>query len=293
VGGWLPALYLIILAAAWLSPRRSRGRQVTPPGPEPRVAVVLPTYNERQNIEEALRRTLATGDAVRVIVVDDSSPDGTGEIVERLAAESGGRVKLVTRTAKAGLAGAYREGFRRALAEGADVVVEMDADLSHRPEELPRLLEAARSHHLVIGSRYVRGGGIRNWGLLRRILSRGGNLYARSLLGFPVRDATSGYRAFRREALEELMGDWTRSEGYAFQIDLAYRAWRRGFSVAEVPITFEDRHAGASKLSRRIVFEALWQVLLWGLRDRLLRRRPERKTPMASGSQDPGAAPPA
>jgi glycosyltransferase involved in cell wall biosynthesis len=179
------------------------------------------------------------------------------------------------RPGKAGLASAYRDGFGRALAEGADVVVEMDADLSHRPEELPRLLEAARDHHLVIGSRYVAGGGIRNWGLLRRVLSRGGNLYARALLGLPVRDATSGYRAFRREALEELMGDWTRSEGYAFQIDLAYRAWRRGLSVAEVPITFEDRHAGASKLSRRIVFEALWQVLTWAVRDRLLRRKPQ------------------
>ena len=293
VGGWLPALFLAIVAAAWLGPRRSRERTVTPLGPEPRIAVVLPTYNEGQNIEEALRRTLAASDAVRAIVVDDSSPDGTGEIVERVAAGSGGRVKLVRRLAKAGLASAYREGFHRALADGADVVVEMDADLSHRPEELPRLLEAARFHHLVIGSRYVPGGGIRNWGLLRRILSRGGNLYARVLLGFPVRDATSGYRAFRREALEELMGDWTRSEGYAFQIDLAYRAWRRGFSVAEVPITFEDRHAGASKLSRRIVVEALWQVLLWGVRDRVLRRTPEPKTAIASGSEDPGATPPA
>jgi len=274
VGGWLPAVFLAVVAVAWIGPRRARERAVTPLGPEPRVAVVLPTYNERQNIEEALRRTLATKGAAHAIVVDDSSPDGTGEIVRRMAAESGGRMTLVERPAKAGLASAYREGFLRALADGADVVVEMDADLSHRPEELPRLLEAAREHHLVIGSRYVPGGGIRNWSLLRRFLSRGGNLYARALLGFPVRDATSGYRAFRRETLEELMGDWTRSEGYAFQIDLAYRAWRRGFSVAEVPITFEERHAGASKLSRRIVFEALWQVLLWGVRDRVFRQDP-------------------
>jgi glycosyltransferase involved in cell wall biosynthesis len=240
--------------------------------------VVLPTFNERDTIEEAIGRTLAIasspespGGAIRVVVVDDSSPDGTGELVRRLA-RADGRVNLVERPGKAGLASAYREGFERALADGADLVVEMDADLSHRPEELPRLLDGARRHHLVIGSRYVRGGGIRNWGLLRRILSQGGNVYARMLLGFPVRDATSGYRVFRREALEELMRDRVRTEGYAFQVELAYRAWRRGFSVGEVPITFEDRRAGASKLSRRIVFEALWQVLVWALRDRVLRR---------------------
>jgi apolipoprotein N-acyltransferase len=280
-GGWLPALFLVIVAAGFLGPRRPTKRQLEELPRDPRVVVVLPTFNERDTVEEAIARTLAVADVppthsgggavIRVLVVDDSSPDGTGEIVRRLT-ETDDRVKLIERPGKAGLASAYREGFERALAEGADLVVEMDADLSHRPEELPRLLEGARAHHLVIGSRYVRGGGIRNWGLLRRVLSWGGNLYARALLGFPVRDATSGYRVFRAETLRELTADWAVSEGYAFQIEMAYRAWRRGFSVGEVPITFEDRRAGASKLSRRIVFEALGKVLLWGLRDRVLRR---------------------
>jgi apolipoprotein N-acyltransferase len=282
VGGWLPAVFLLIVAAAYVESRRARERPVASLSPGSRVVVVVPTYDERDTIEEAIGRTVSiAGDPggpsrgfadIRIVVVDDSSPDGTGEIVRRLA-RADGRVSLVERPGKGGLASAYREGFERALAGGADLVVEMDADLSHRPEELPRLLESARNHHLVIGSRYVRGGGIRNWGLLRRALSWGGNLYARMLLGFPVRDATSGYRVFRREALEELMRDWARTEGYAFQVELAYRAWRRGFSVGEVPITFEDRRAGASKLSRRIVFEALWHVFAWAVRDRVLRRR--------------------
>ncbi len=286
VGGWLPALFLAIVAAGFLGPRRAKKRPLPSLGSDPRVVVVLPTYNERDTIEEAIGRTLAVADGpaaggqrpadIRVVVVDDSSPDGTGEIVRGLAGADD-RVNLVERPGKAGLASAYREGFERALADGADLMVEMDADLSHRPEDLARLLEGARTHHLVIGSRYVPGGGIRNWSLLRRILSRGGNLYARLLLGFPVRDATSGYRVFRREALQELMRDRARAEGYAFQIELAYRAWRRGLSVGEVPITYEDRRAGASKLSRRIVFEALWHVFVWGVRDRVLRRPLDRR----------------
>jgi apolipoprotein N-acyltransferase len=271
VGGWLPAVFLLIVAATYLGPRRASDRPVEGLAADPRVVVVLPTFNERDTVEEAIGRTLASATGVEVIVVDDSSPDGTGDVVRRLA-EADARVSLVERPGKAGLASAYREGFERALAGDADLVVEMDADLSHRPEELSRLLEGARHHHLVIGSRYVRGGGIRNWGLLRRILSWGGNTYARVLLGFPIHDATSGYRVFRRETLEDLIRDPARTEGYAFQVELAYRAWRRGFSVAEVPITFEDRRAGASKLSRRIVFEALWQVLVWAVRDRVLRR---------------------
>jgi apolipoprotein N-acyltransferase len=273
IGGWLPALFLLIVAAAYLGPRRAGERRVSPLPGGPRVVVVLPTYDERHTVEEVVRRILAAAPGVEVVVVDDASPDGTGEIVRVLAGEDS-RVSLMERPGKRGLASAYREGFGRALEAGADLVVEMDADLSHLPEELPRLLEASLDHHLVIGSRYVPGGAIHNWGLLRRILSRGGNLYARVLLGFPVRDATSGYRVFRRETLEELMRDWARTEGYAFQIDLAYRAWRRGLSVGEAPITFEERRAGASKLSRRIVFEALLQVLVWGVRDRVFRRSP-------------------
>jgi glycosyltransferase involved in cell wall biosynthesis len=183
-------------------------------------------------------------------------------------------VTLIERPEKGGLAGAYLDGFGVALAEGYDLIVEMDADLSHRPEDLPRLLEAARNHHLAIGSRYMAGGRVRNWGLLRRVLSRGGNLYVRILLGLPVADATSGFRVYRREALRELVAHRLRSEGYAFQVELAYRAWRRGLAVAEVPITFEERRHGHSKISRAIVAEALLQVAAWSVRDRLLRRRP-------------------
>jgi hypothetical protein len=160
----------------------------------------------------------------------------------------------------------------------------MDADLSHRPEELPRLLEGARTHHVTIGSRYVPGGRVQNWSLVRRALSRGGNLYVRLLLGLPVRDATSGYRVYRRDALRELINRQLRSEGYGFQIELAYRAWRRGMSVGEVPITFEERRHGHSKISRAIVLEALWQVMTWALRDRVLRQRP----PSAHGRPEAG-----
>lgn len=271
IGGWVPLLFLAAALAAFAAPSRRRARPTGPLLGEPRVAVVLPTYDERDTIEEVLGRTLTAVPGARVIVVDDSSPDGTGDLVAAVA-ERDPRVSLVTRPGKRGLASAYREGFQRALAGDADLVVEMDSDLSHRPEELPRLLEAARAHHVVIGSRYVAGGAVRNWGLVRRALSRGGNLYARALLGFPVADSTSGFRVYRRGALEELLRDPIRSDGYAFQVELAYRAWRRGLSVAEAPITFEDRRHGRSKLSRRIVAEALWQVLAWGVRDRLVHR---------------------
>ena len=237
-----------------------------------KATVCLPTYNERDNIEEVLRRLLAVGERIDVIVVDDSSPDGTGEIVREHAAARDGRVTLVERPGKQGLASAYRDGFRRALDAGYDLVVEMDSDLSHRPEDLPRLLEGARHHDLVVGSRYIKGGEIQNWSLSRRILSRGGNLYARVILGHRVKDSTSGYRVFRPDVLVELLDQGIVSEGYGFQIELAYRAWQTGFSVGEVPITFEERRAGTSKLSRGIVVEALWRVLLWGIRDRFLRR---------------------
>jgi glycosyltransferase involved in cell wall biosynthesis len=234
--------------------------------------VVLPTYNERDTIEEVIGRVLAADDRVEVTVVDDSSLDGTGDVVRKLA-EREPRVTLDERPEKGGLASAYLDGFVRAIEHGYDLIVEMDADLSHRPEDLPRLLEEARRHHLVIGSRYVPGGEVRNWSLFRRILSRGGNLYSRILLGMPVADATSGFRVYRWEALRELITHQLRSEGYAFQVELAYRAWRRGMSIGEVPITFEERRHGHSKLSRTIVIEALWHVLLWAVRDRVLRRR--------------------
>ena len=273
VGGWLPLAFLALLGAGYLTPRRAPERPVLPLPEDHRVAVILPTYNERETVEEVVERVLTVSDRVDVTVVDDSSPDGTGDLVRKMA-DREPRVTLLERPEKGGLAGAYLDGFAAALAEGYDVVVEMDADLSHRPEDLPGLLAAARGHHLVLGSRYVPGGRVRNWSLFRRVLSRGGNLYVRMLLGLPLADATSGFRAYRREALRELVARRLRSEGYAFQVELAYRGWRRGLVVAEVPITFEERRHGQSKISRAIVAEALWQVLLWAVRDRVLRRRP-------------------
>ena len=231
----------------------------------------LPTYEEAGTIAEAVRGVLAAGEGVEVLVVDDSSPDGTAEVVRGLMGE--GPVQLMERERKSGLASAYLDGFRRALEDGVDLVVEMDADLSHRPQDLRALLAGARSHHLAIGSRYVPGGSIPDWPLARRLLSRGGNLYARLLLGLPVADATSGFRVYRSDALRELLEEPVTSGGYAFQVELAYRAWRRGFSVGEVPITFADRTQGRSKLSRGIVVEALWKVAVWAVRDRVLRRR--------------------
>lgn len=273
LGGWLPLGFLLLLGLGYLGPRRAAARAVLPLPDDHRVAVVLPTYNERETVEDVVERVLAASDRVDVTVVDDSSPDGTGDLVRKMA-DRQPRVVLIERPEKGGLAGAYLDGFGAALAEGYDLIVEMDADLSHRPEDLLRLLEAARNHHLAIGSRYVPGGRVRNWGLVRRVLSRGGNLYVRILLGLPVADATSGFRVYRREALRELVTHRLRSEGYAFQVELAYRAWRRGLVVAEVPITFEERRHGHSKISRAIVVEALWQVAVWAVRDRLLRRRP-------------------
>ncbi|MGH2674068.1 MAG: apolipoprotein N-acyltransferase [Actinomycetota bacterium] len=273
VGGWLPLAFLVLIGLVYLAPRRSRPREPGPLPDDPRVAVILPTYNERETVEDVVERVLAAPGLVDVKVVDDSSPDGTGDLVRKMA-DREPRITLIERPEKGGLASAYIDGFARALDEGYDVVVEMDADLSHRPDDLPGLLEAARGHHLAIGSRYVPGGEVRNWSPLRRVLSRGGNLYVRLLLGIPVADATSGFRAYRWEALRELVTHQLRSEGYAFQVELAYRAWRRGLAIREVPITFEERRHGHSKISRAIVLEALWQVFVWAVRDRLLRRRP-------------------
>jgi apolipoprotein N-acyltransferase len=273
IGGWLPLVFLVLLGIAYLAPRRGQPRAAPPIGEDARVAVILPTYDERNTIEDVIDRVLAASERIDVMVVDDSSPDGTGELVRKVA-DREPRVSLVERPEKGGLASAYLDGFVLAIAEGYELIVEMDADLSHSPEELPRLLSGARTHHVTIGSRYVPGGRVQNWSLLRRILSRGGNIYVRLLLGLPVRDATSGFRVYRRDALRELVTHQLRSEGYAFQIELAYRAWRRGFQVGEVPITFEERRHGHSKISRAIVLEALWHVFAWALRDRVFRHRP-------------------
>jgi dolichol-phosphate mannosyltransferase len=232
-----------------------------------RVLVVIPTYNEAENLQPVVDRLRAAVPEADVLVVDDGSPDGTGEIADRLAG-SDPSVHVLHRTEKAGLGAAYIAGFRWALADGYDVVVEMDSDGSHAPEELPRLLTALHEADLVIGSRWVPGGQIRNWPLYRQIISIGGSTYARVLLRFPVRDSTSGYRAFRRQVLEDLKLDEVASQGYCFQIDLAWKTWRSGFRVREVPITFTEREVGRSKMSRAIVIEALWRVAAWGLTSR-------------------------
>ena len=222
--------------------------------------VVIPTYNEAENIGVLLPQVLAYP-RFRVLVVDDGSPDGTGTIVSSLA-EHEPRVGLLSRPGKQGLGSAYVAGFRRALAEGAEFIFEMDADFSHDPRYLPDLLGAAEAGaDLALGSRYVRGGGTTDWGLGRRLISRGGNLYAGIILGLPIADATGGFRCYRHRVLEAIDLASIRSNGYAFQIELAYRTRRAGFRISEVPIIFPDRRVGRSKMSRRIVIEALVNVV--------------------------------
>jgi dolichol-phosphate mannosyltransferase len=219
--------------------------------------VCVPTYNERENVERMVRALVARG--VRVLVIDDHSPDGTGEIADRLAAELE-QVAVLHRERKEGIGPAYIAGFREALRRGADLVLEMDCDFSHDPDDVPRLIAAAEHADLVLGSRYVDGGRVGNWGLLRRLISRGGSLYAQILLGLPVRDLTGGFKCYRRAVLEALPLDQIHAKGYAFQIETTYRALRQGFRVREVPITFVDREHGGSKMSRSIVIEAAWKV---------------------------------
>jgi dolichol-phosphate mannosyltransferase len=224
----------------------------------PRAVVCLPTYNERENLEPMLR---ALGDkGVRVLVIDDSSPDGTGELADRLAAELD-HVGVLHREQKEGLGPAYLAGFRRALAEGAELVLEMDCDFSHDPDDVPRLVAAVQEGaDVALGSRYVNGGTVRNWGPLRRFVSAGGSFYARVLLGTDVRDLTGGFKCYRRRVLETIDLDAIDSKGYAFQIETTYRALRAGFKVVEIPITFVDREVGGSKMSKGIVAEAVWKV---------------------------------
>jgi len=222
-----------------------------------KAVVCLPTYNERENLERML---LALGEeGVSVLVIDDNSPDGTGELADRLAEELA-HVQVLHRDRKEGLGPAYLAGFRRALAGGADLVLEMDADFSHDPADVTRLIHWASEAEVVLGSRYVRGGSIANWGRLRRFVSAGGSRYARRVLGVHVHDLTGGFKCFRREVLEELDLDAITSRGYAFQIETTYRALRAGFRVIEVPIAFADRERGGSKMSRGIVLEAIWRV---------------------------------
>jgi dolichol-phosphate mannosyltransferase len=231
----------------------------------PRTYVCLPTYNERENLEPMLTALLERlGADDRVLVIDDSSPDGTGELADRLATEYD-RVEVLHRPAKEGLGPAYLAGFRRALAGGAELILEVDCDLSHDPDDVPRLIAAAADADLVLGSRYVAGGHIENWGLARRFVSRAGSLYAQILLWAPVKDLTGGFKCYRREVLERIDLDSISSHGYAFQIETTYRALRAGCRVVELPITFTDREAGSSKMSGPIVLEAIWRVPYLGL----------------------------
>ncbi|NYI04268.1 polyprenol monophosphomannose synthase [Allostreptomyces psammosilenae] len=234
-----------------------------------KILVIIPTYNEAENIGPVVERIRAAVPEAHVLVADDNSPDGTGEVADRLAAADGA-VHVLHREGKEGLGAAYLAGFRWGIEGGYDVLVEMDADGSHQPEELPRLLHAlASGADLALGSRWVPGGRIVNWPKSRELLSRGGSTYSRVMLGVPLRDVTGGYRAFRKETLLGLGMDDVASQGYCFQVDLAWRAVRAGFKVVEVPITFVERAAGDSKMSRSIVAEALWRVTSWGVQRRV------------------------
>ena len=225
--------------------------------------LILPTFNEADNLENmvrsALPRLAEASPQHHILVVDDNSPDGTGRIADRLAEELD-EVEVLHRPGKHGLGRAYLAGFARALDSGADLLMEMDCDFSHDPADLPRLIRAADEADLVLGSRYVPGGGVERWGLVRRALSRGGSLYAQVLLGLPVRDLTGGFKCFRRPVLETLDLDGIAADGYGFQIEMTYRAVQAGFRVVEVPIVFRDRRVGQSKMSARIALEAVWKV---------------------------------
>ena len=233
------------------------------------VAVVLPTYNESENIARLLTQLRNVLPAARLFVVDDNSPDGTGDIAERCAREMGG-IEVLHRPGKQGLGSAYRQGFTHVIAQGVDVVVSMDVDFSHDPLAIPAMLAAIESgSDAVIGSRYVSGGGTKNWPLHRRLLSRWGNLYTGAVLGVKVRDCTSGFRAYRSSALAAIAPETTKAEGYAFLSELVVRLSRRGLKISEVPILFIDRENGTSKMSGRIIIESMLLVTRWGISHRL------------------------
>jgi len=233
-----------------------------------RVLVVIPTYNESENIRLITGRVRAAVPEVEILVADDNSPDGTGQIADELAAADS-HIHVLHRPGKQGLGAAYIAGFGWAREHGYDAVVEMDADGSHRPEQLHLLLDALKDADAVLGSRYVKGGTVVNWPVRRLVLSRGGNVYAQLALGMPFKDATGGYRAYRMPVLEKIEVDTVASQGYCFQVELAWRTYRQGFRIAEVPITFADREHGASKMGSSIVREAFWRVTVWGTRAKL------------------------
>ena len=232
-----------------------------------RILVIVPTYDERENLPIITARVRAAVPEAHVLVADDNSPDGTGVLADGLAATDD-HVHVMHRRGKEGLGAAYLAGFDWALDNGYDVVVEMDADGSHQPEQLPRLLDALRDADLVLGSRWVPGGSVVNWPKSRELLSRGGSLYTRMMLGVPMRDVTGGYRAFRADTLRKLDLTGVESAGYCFQVELGWRAVKAGMRVREVPIEFVERELGSSKMSQRIVIEALWRVTVWGAQDK-------------------------
>lgn len=228
-----------------------------------KIMVVVPTYNERENIEALIPRVLEQADGTEILVVDDGSPDGTGQYVDSVA-EKDRRVHALHRPSKMGLGSAYVQGFRYALDAGADLIVQMDADFSHDPNVIPELVDHTTDCDVVIGSRYITGANVVNWPLRRLFLSYFANVYTHIITGLPLRDSTGGFKCFRRRVLETIDLDAIRSDGYSFQIEVNFRCWRKGFSILEIPIVFVDRHSGTSKMSRRIVWEAMW--LVWRLR---------------------------
>ena len=237
-----------------------------------RIVVIIPTYNERENLGRIVGRTRSAVPEADVLVADDNSPDGTGEIADALAAADD-HVHVMHRAGKDGLGAAYLSGFAWAIDAGYDVIVEMDADGSHQPEQLPKLLGALRDADVVLGSRWVDGGSVVNWPKHREFLSRGGNLYTRMMLGVPLHDATGGYRAFRADALRTLDLSDVESKGYCFQVDMAWRTSRSGLRMVEVPIEFIERELGDSKMNQKIVTEALWRVTQWGVADKVAKSR--------------------
>jgi dolichol-phosphate mannosyltransferase len=265
-----------------MSERTTPGAEPRPPAAGPRtpsegaggypgvgrVLVIIPTYNEIDNLDMIVGRVRAAVPSAEILVTDDNSPDGTGRRADELAAEDTA-VHVLHRPGKEGLGAAYLAGFGWAAEHGYDAVVEMDADGSHAPEELPKLLDALHTADMVLGSRWVRGGTVVDWPAHRFLLSRGANLYTRLALGMPIKDATGGYRAYRMPVLEKIDVDAVASQGYCFQVDLAWRAYRDGFRLVEVPIRFADREHGTSKMSSSVVREALWRVTVWGTRSRL------------------------
>ncbi len=254
---------------------------------DPRVLVIVPTYNEAPNILGVIARLRAAVPSADVLIADDNSPDGTGDLADGLAADDAA-VHVLHRPGKSGLGAAYLAGFAWGLERGYGVLVEMDADGSHRPEDLPRLLAGLKdfggSADLVLGSRWVPGGSVVNWPATRKLISRGGTLYAKLALGIPIRDATGGFRAFRADTLRGLDTASVASQGYCFQIDLAWRAVQRGFTVVEVPITFIEREHGVSKMHRGIVTEALWRVTAWGFEHRVAKLRRRSRSELTSSA---------